>query len=289
SAWYIGPDGVLRQAAANVPRVEWLDLDGDGVRETPALRLEPSRTNLLLWSEALDNATWTKINLTVSPNATTAPDGQATADRLTEDTSTGQHLIRQSVSVAAGHQAFSVYLRDDGRRYASLYPQGAASGWAIYDLQSGTVAETGGANLVRAYIDDAIQIAGGVWYRCVVVVDVTAPGTLIPHVYLTNSATVAAPNYTGGGTLGVYAWGAQLEAAPVASSYVPTAASTASRSADVLTFPWPHAPQAMTIYLRFIEVGATIPSGAARVLLEIGTAASPPRIWIGQGSTAPRY
>src|SRR5690606_16558452 len=97
---------------------------------------------------------------------------------LTEDTSTGQHLIMRSVSVAAGHQAFSIYLRDDGRRYASLYPQGAASGWAIVDLQAGAVAQTGGANLVRAYIDDAIQTAGGVWYRCVVVVNVAEPGQL---------------------------------------------------------------------------------------------------------------
>src|SRR5690606_25312507 len=53
--------------------------------------------------------------------------------------------------------------------------------------------------------------------------------------------------------------------------------------------PWAHAPQAMTIYLRFVELGATIPSGAARVLLEIGAAGSPTRIWIGQGSTASRY
>src|SRR5690606_3743682 len=104
--------------------------------------------------------------------------------------------------------------------------------------------------------DDAIQTASGVWYRCVVVVNVAAPGELRPHVYLTNSATVAAPNYTGGGTLGVYAWGAQREASSVATSYVPTTASTVSRAADALTCPWPHAPQAMTGYLRFIELGA---------------------------------
>src|SRR5690606_20775092 len=60
-------------------------------------------------------------------------------------------------------------------------------------------------------------------------------------------------------------------------------------SADALTFPWTHAPQAMTIYLRFIEVGTTIPSGASRVLLEIGAGGSPTRIWIGQHSTASRY
>src|SRR5690606_20994725 len=47
SAWYVGQDGRIYQASANVPRIEWYDRDGDGVRETPTLLLEPAATNLL--------------------------------------------------------------------------------------------------------------------------------------------------------------------------------------------------------------------------------------------------
>src|ERR1051326_188323 len=60
----IGLDGLIRTAAANVPRIEWVDLDGDGIRETPGILLEGSRTNLALRSQELDNAAWTRTALT---------------------------------------------------------------------------------------------------------------------------------------------------------------------------------------------------------------------------------
>jgi hypothetical protein len=43
-----------------------------------------TRTNVLWWSEQIDNAGWTKTNATVTANATTAPDGNATADQISE-------------------------------------------------------------------------------------------------------------------------------------------------------------------------------------------------------------
>lgn len=82
---------------------------------------------------------------------------------------------------------------------------------------------------------------------------------------------------------------AQHEVGVVTTSPIVTTTAAVTRAADLLTFPWTHAPQPLTIYLRFIEVGATIPSGAARVLLQIGAAGSPTMIWIGQSSTASRY
>src|SRR5690606_20419173 len=60
SAWYIDRTGTLREVAPDVPRIEWLDLDGDGVREMPTVLLEPAATNLLLQSSNVgpDSSPW---------------------------------------------------------------------------------------------------------------------------------------------------------------------------------------------------------------------------------------
>jgi len=80
-ATYIDYDSIIRIALANVARVEWADLDGDGVRETPGLLLEGSRTNTLLQSQALAT-TWVPNLLTPTNNVALAPDSTPTATGL---------------------------------------------------------------------------------------------------------------------------------------------------------------------------------------------------------------
>src|SRR5690606_29621558 len=46
----------------------------------------------------------------------------------------------------------------------------------------------------------------------------------------------------------------QHEVGAVATSPIVTTTAAVTRAADVLTFPWLHAPQAMTGYLRFVEL-----------------------------------
>lgn len=67
------------------------------------------------------------------------------------------------------------------------------------------------------------------------------------------------------------------------SSYIPTSGATAIRNADVLPFPFSARPQAMTIYLRFVEMG-TIDSGSFTVVCNIGGNVSP-RIGIERDSS----
>src|SRR5690606_24562614 len=62
----------------------------------------------------------------------------------------------------------------------------------------------------------------------------------------------------------------QHEVGAVATSPIVTMTAPVTRAADVLTFPWSHPPQAMTGYLRFVELGAVAMTGASRVLLQIG-------------------
>jgi hypothetical protein len=53
--------------------------------------------------------------------------------------------------------------------------------------------------------------------------------------YLATGDGIAGTSYTGDGTSGAFFWGAQLEEAAFASSYIPTVASTVTRAADQVT------------------------------------------------------
>jgi hypothetical protein len=76
--------------------------------------------------------------------------------------------------------------------------------------------------------------------------------------------------------------------AAFASSYIPTGAVTATRNKDQTSFVYGAQPQAMTIYLRFIEAGAAI-NPALSALISVGTFGAPPSFRIviyGTGSTS---
>lgn len=66
-----------------------------------------------------------------------------------------------------------------------------------------------------------------------------------------------------------------------ASSPIPTGGAEATRAADVLPLPFPARPQAMTIYVRFVELGTALIADAR--VLEIGASPSArPRFVIGE-------
>src|SRR6267378_2002255 len=114
-ATYIDYDGVIRLAAANLLRIEWVDLDGDGVRESPGLFLEGSRTNSYLRSEEFDNAAWVKTSATITANAALAPDGTTAGDTFVEsnDGAPAAHFFQQTLPALTDNtnQCTSIHVR----------------------------------------------------------------------------------------------------------------------------------------------------------------------------------
>src|SRR5690606_33223660 len=115
-----------------------------------ALNMQPvTGDNLLLYSEQADNAYWAVGGGdTVSADATTAPDGSATADGLVASNANATHLI----STAAGESftlgsdyTFSTYVKAGDRDNTRIAFNGAAFGGAVgaeFDLVTGTVTNT---------------------------------------------------------------------------------------------------------------------------------------------------
>jgi hypothetical protein len=194
------------------------------------LLVEPVGTNIILQSENI-GTTWTNGNSTESVNATTAPDGGSTADKLIEASDTAQeHYIRQgTLSVTSGTAyTFSCYLKAAERTWARLsLLQSEFSANTHCDFNLGTGAEgTNGAGITNA----SIESIGSGWYRCSITATAAATDAANAQVSIGEGDTDV--TYNGDGTSGIYVWGAQFETGTVATSYIPTVGSTATRAAD---------------------------------------------------------
>lgn len=215
-----------------------------------------ARVNLITYSE--DFTQWTNEKTTDLAAQATGPDGTLSMALLKEDSTVGRHIIyvtlNGSLDVA---RTFSVYVKkpfSNGRRYVALSVPNTGDTLAysaIFDLDNGTVSATkaNGTATVSANIED---VGNGI-YRCVLSGNSNSATTAnyFPMIGLSDRADFTGtlisnnlPLYTGDNTSGVYIWGAQLEAASTASSYIPTSGSTATRDAGTLTvpaanLPWP--------------------------------------------------
>ena len=188
------------------------------------LLIEEARTNLVTYSAQFDDAAWSKFNATVTANATTAPDGTSAADTLVETATTNFHFI-QNAYTTTGALSFSVFLKENTRRFGGIHiNDGAARGCSI-DLRTGTLGTPyGGATA-------SVVNYGNGWFRLTVTATAGAAGNVV--VYVSDSNALA--SYAGNGTSGIFIYGAQLEAGSFATSYIPTVASQVTRSADVAT------------------------------------------------------
>ena len=221
----VGPDGYIEVIPADQPRFDFDPVTG----ECLGLLVEESRSNSLLWSEDFSN--WTVTNGSVQSNVITAPDGNVTADKLVENSSTGNKEVnRGSITFTSGTSlTYSCFVKASER---SLFRLAATSAFfdlvgtnAYFDLTSGTVHSiTGGVTSASI-----IPYPNG-WYRCIATILPTSSGT--GNVFITLILSGVTSNYTGDGTSGIYIWGAQLEQGSFPTSYIPTSGSTVTRIAD---------------------------------------------------------
>jgi hypothetical protein len=193
--------------------------------ESLGLLVEEARTNLLLRSEEFDNASWTKVALTTTPNTTTAPNGTITADSVIPNTATTLFYTQQNVTTTASTiYTWSVYVKANGFSWVFLDAFDGSNHRTWFDIANGVV------GTVEAGNTSTITSVGNGWYRCTLTRS-SAGGSIAYALVLVSGNN--AISGTGNSTNGVYAWGAQLEQGAFATSYIPTTSATVTRAADV--------------------------------------------------------
>lgn len=210
TATYIDRYGMLKTASIDEPRFEKEGYLNEG-----------ASTNLLTYSEQFDTS-WAKANLLLETNTleTTDPYGTNLACKITKTGPSGR--IQQDFITTASSHTFSIFVKAGTSDTVTIRLTKSTTEiivTAIFTFSTKTssvISETG--SIIHEELQDG-------WYRLKItgaVADTTLRCIIYPY------------NYTTGDTGTVYIFGAQLEAMPFATSYIPTTSATVTRSADML-------------------------------------------------------
>jgi len=225
TATRVNASGLVASVASGVPRLDYTN------STCPKLLLEPQRTNLVLYSEAL-NALWTLNGVTVTPDATSSPSGVVSADKLIATAGAGAKYVFQILAVTnAVAYTTSAYFKASEYTFAFMRLGGVdGNPYVIYNLSTQAIVATSGLT------SSTITSVGNGWYRVTVRATQTsvvlAPVIMvIPSTgYTLNGSNL--PEFTGNGTSGGFVWGVQSELGAYPTSYIPTEGTAVTRVAD---------------------------------------------------------
>ena len=237
---YYDSAGVLRSAAIDAPRFDY----DPATLQLKGLLLEDTSTNVVFPS-VISTPGWVVAGPAALGGSITLPDGTTSTTALLAATSTASAI--RYVNLAAPPTAtigqiftVSAYLRKSSASNAFLQVNNAgAASVAYYDLTNGVAVV--GADLVAGIITKsaAITPAGNGWFRVSFTFTAIFNGTIPPLFGPCAVVSATGDNRAAAGVVGegIYIWGAQVEALPYMSSYIPTTTVSVTRAADSLRYP----------------------------------------------------
>ena len=199
-----------------------------------------SRTNLIKQTEYFGDSQWLVDGVSLDANNITSPEGLQNAYKITDDTTTGYHLITDSdVFLADGvMRTWSVFVKKGTARYCVI---GAGNQFVvqdnalIFDMEGGTYTSTGTSSFFDT-IHDPINMGNG-WYRIGFSSDLNSSSYNKLSIGVSQGATWSGNvSYTGDGSLNYYIFGAQVEQGSYPTSYIPNhSGGSVTREAESIT------------------------------------------------------
>ncbi len=208
SATRVNKDGLIETVASGQSRLNYPLIDGV-VNGCPSHLLEPSRQNVLWYSQDFTNAYWINNGVTVNADQAISPDGTLNADLLT-GVSGGFGVVRFSTWSATNNVASCFAKKASSSTFIIKNASGGVGG-VTFDLDNGVITS------VVAGFEGEIENYGNGWYRCIAKDRDGRTGTFSLGV--------------NGAGESIYMWGSQLEQTHK-TSYIPTTNSSVTRVAE---------------------------------------------------------
>lgn len=165
--------------------------------------------NLLLRSEQFDGGVWESNGVNITANATTAPDGTLTADRVNLTAGGVVRFILQNSSSLVAGTAYtqSFYVRADEVQFVQMTTSTGfpTSDFINFDINNGTIVGSG-------TLTGSIESAPNGWYRISATATANAATGRIVLAVIPEANSTRIPVVSSGGAEGLFVWGAQLNA-----------------------------------------------------------------------------
>jgi hypothetical protein len=224
TATRVNEQGLVEVVSADIPRFDHEYDASTGVIKSLGLLVEEQRSNRVTNNE--DLSLWKQnSNPTLNSNDTVSPDGNTTADKVTQTNQvfTGVSTDMSGITTNTVYSC-SVFIKPDGDTTTrfGFYDTSNWQGSLDTDWSSGepsTNGSLGGAS------DIVYEEYPNGWYRASFKASTQSnafAGTVSFHCH---------PDRTGTGK-SAWFWGAQLEAGAFPTSYIPTSGSTETRNPD---------------------------------------------------------
>jgi len=181
--------------------------------------VEVTPWNLVEQSETIGTSPWSNINSGITSNATTAPNGTTTAEKLMVTTANTPHQVQQSFNNDNANHTVFIYAKKSELNFIQLALGNSTEQYANFNLNTGVVGTKG-----SYCASSSMESVGDGWYKCIAYFNQgTIPSLMI---YVTNSASSdwgGVVSYSGANnTDGIFVWGYQLNIGSTAKPYFPT-------------------------------------------------------------------
>jgi hypothetical protein len=208
--------------------------DYSGGATCPNLLLEPSRTQLLGYSEYFETY-YTKQAVSTTTNVSTSPEGLQNASKLIPANGTGgNRSLGKSFTGLSGIHTFSTFAKAGEYGYVSLRLRNTPSAFVMFDLNDGSIHNE---NDNAQYVTGSAKIEdyGNGWYRCSASFDPSGSGS-VGDLFLSLSVGITGDEsgqWNGDGVSGIYIYGMQFESGSYPTSYIPNhSGGTITRGAE---------------------------------------------------------